>query len=112
MMARLRQLPLFALLYQAGSPGLGGVALQAVHACTADIVSLDYAPLPQEVQPGDTLYLNDGLVALRVDEVVDGTDIVTQVRPGGPLTSRKGINAPRVQLSTHVPTDKDQRDIQ
>lgn len=79
---------------------------------TADIVSLDYAALPQEVQPGDTLYLNDGLVALRVDEVVDGTDIVTQVLHGGPLTSRKGINAPRVQLSTHVPTDKDQRDIQ
>ena len=79
---------------------------------TADIVSLDYAALPQEVQPGDALYLNDGLVALRVDEVVDGTDIVTQVLHGGPLTSRKGINAPRVQLSTHVPTEKDQRDIQ
>ena len=79
---------------------------------TADIVSLDYAALPQEVQPGDALYLNDGLVALRVDEVVDGTDIVTQVLHGGPLTSRKGINAPRVQLSTHVPTDKDRRDIE
>jgi pyruvate kinase len=79
---------------------------------TADIVSLDYPALPQEVQPGDALYLNDGLIALRVDEVVDGTDIVTQVLHGGPLTSRKGINAPRVQLSTHVPTDKDQRDIQ
>ena len=79
---------------------------------TVDIVSLDYAALPQEVQPGDALYLNDGLVALRVDEVVDGTDIVTQVLHGGPLTSRKGINAPRVQLSTHVPTEKDQRDIQ
>jgi hypothetical protein len=38
MMARLRQLPLFALLFLAGSPGLGGVALQAIHACTADMV--------------------------------------------------------------------------
>ncbi|HEU4829273.1 MAG TPA: hypothetical protein VFT04_08760 [Gemmatimonadales bacterium] len=37
MMARLRQLPLVALLFVAGSPGLGGVALQAIHACTAEL---------------------------------------------------------------------------
>ncbi|ETX01638.1 MAG: hypothetical protein ETSY1_06655 [Candidatus Entotheonella factor] len=78
----------------------------------ASIVSLDYPTLPQEVKPGHDLYLNDGLVALRVEEVIDGTDIVTRVLHGGPLTSRKGINAPRVQLSATVPTDKDRRDIE
>lgn len=31
---------------------------------------------------------------------------------GGPLTSRKGINAPRVQLSASVPTPEDRRDIE
>ncbi len=36
-MSRLRQLPLLALLLLAGSPGLGGVALQAIHSCTADL---------------------------------------------------------------------------
>jgi len=76
------------------------------------IVSLDYPSLPKEVQPGHALYLNDGLVALQVEEVVEGTDIVTRVLHGGPLTSRKGINAPRVQLSATVPTDKDRRDIE
>lgn len=79
---------------------------------TATIVSLDYPPLPQEVKPGDKLYLNDGLLALEVEEVHDGTDIVTRVLIGGPLTSRKGINAPRIQLSAEVPTDKDTHDIQ
>lgn len=78
----------------------------------ASIVSLDYATLPQEVNPGDTLYLNDGLIALQVEEVVDGTDIVTRVLTGGPLSSRKGINAPRTPLSAQVPTAKDQRDIE
>jgi hypothetical protein len=39
MIARLRQLPLLALLFLAGSPGVGGVALQAVHACTADLAA-------------------------------------------------------------------------
>lgn len=78
----------------------------------ASIVSLDYPSLPQEVKPGHALYLNDGLVALQVEEVVDGTDIVTRVLHGGPLTSRKGINAPRVQLSASVPTAKDRHDIE
>jgi pyruvate kinase len=79
---------------------------------TAQIVSVDYPRLPLEVRPGDTLYLNDGLINLQVIEVQDRSDIVCQVLSGGPLSSRKGINAPRVQLSTRVPTAKDRQDIQ
>lgn len=44
MMSRLRQLPLLALLFLAGSPGLGGVALQAIHACKADLRASVAAP--------------------------------------------------------------------
>ena len=79
---------------------------------TSEIVSVDYTPLPSEVTAGDTLYLNDGLINLYVHEIVDGTDIICEVQNGGPLSSRKGINAPQVQLSARVPTEKDRRDIQ
>lgn len=78
---------------------------------TAHIVSLDYAALPCEVEPGDTLYLNDGLIELQVQEIRDGTDIVCQVITGGQLSSRKGINVPRGQLSARVPTARDEHDI-
>lgn len=44
MMSRLRQLPLLALLFLAGSPGLGGVALQAVHACKAELGAAAASP--------------------------------------------------------------------
>ena len=37
MMSRLRQLPLLALLFVAGSPGFGGVALQEIPACKAEL---------------------------------------------------------------------------
>ncbi len=79
---------------------------------TAQAVSVDYPALPQEVKPEDHLYLNDGLIALEVVEVRDGTDIVCEVLHGGPLSSRKGINAPRVRLSARVPTAKDLQDLQ
>jgi pyruvate kinase len=79
---------------------------------TTEIVSLDYPALPQEVEAGDTLYLNDGLIELQVCEVRDGTDIVCCVVTGGPLSSRKGLHAPRTSLSLRIPTPKDQQDIQ
>lgn len=78
---------------------------------TSKRVSVDYHPLPREVTAGDTLYLNDGLISLYVVEIVDETDIVCEVQNGGPLSSRKGINAPQVKLSMRVPTEKDRRDI-
>ena len=79
---------------------------------SADIVSLDYTALPHEVRPGDRLYLNDGLIALEVLKVRDGTDIICRVLSGGPLSSRKGINAPCTNLSAQIPTEKDRQDIQ
>ena len=79
---------------------------------SGDIVSLDYPDLPRDVAAGDTLYLDDGLIELRVVEVRDDTDIVCQVLTGGRLSSRKGIHAPRAILGMQVPTAKDRQDIE
>ena len=76
------------------------------------IVSLDYPDLPRDVAADDTLYLDDGLIELRVLEVRDDTDIVCQVQTGGRLSSRKGIHAPRAILGMQVPTAKDRQDIE
>ena len=62
-MSRLRQLPLLALLFLAGSPGLGGVALQAIHACTAGMGG------PVAAQSGDA-----GHHGTHHDEAPDGED--------------------------------------
>lgn len=74
-------------------------------------VTINHKLLPQEVSPGNTLYINDGLVGLRVDKVVDNTDIYTTCFAGGPISSRKGINAPDVNLSISFPTKKDIEDV-
>ena len=77
-----------------------------------NIVSLDYPDLPRDVSAGDTLYLDDGLIELRVVEVRDDTDIMCVVQTGGRLSSRKGIHAPRAILGMQVPTAKDRQDIE
>lgn len=69
-------------------------------------VSMSFEPLPRVVRPGDRLFLNDGLVQLLVKEVV-GNDVQCVVVVGGPISSRKGLNLPRIALGIHAFTERD-----
>ncbi len=70
-------------------------------------VSVDYKDLPRDASPGQHLSLADGSIQLRIKEIVDETDIVCEVLHGGPLLSRKGLNAPDVPLNLFFPTEND-----
>ena len=82
---------------------------------TRDIVGDDtidmitYAGLPADVANGNTILIDDGLIELRVEEVVDGTDIVCTVINGGELGSKKGVNVPNVSIKLPGITDKDKQ---
>jgi pyruvate kinase len=69
-------------------------------------VSVTFAGLPQVVKPGDTLYLNDGLIRVDVDEV-RGNDVRCRVIVGGELRSRKGLNLPGIDLGISAFTEYD-----
>lgn len=73
-------------------------------------VGLDYPELVQDVRPGDTLLLNDGLITMRVDEVGE-SHIDCTVLEGGVLSDRKGINRMGGGLSAPALTQKDKADI-
>lgn len=73
-------------------------------------VSTTYKNLPQDVNPGDALLLDDGLLRLRVREVTE-TDVVTEVEIGGTLKNSKGINLPGVAISAPSMTERDKRDL-
>lgn len=77
----------------------------------ASRVSVTLATLPQDVSPGDSIFVNDGLIRLEVIGV-SNTDIRCRIATGGLLTSMKGINVPGVRLSTSAVTDKDLRHLE
>ena len=77
----------------------------------AQQVGLDYKELVNDVAPGDTLLLNDGLMSMRVEAVSPKT-IVCTVLEGGILSDRKGINRQGGGLSAPALTEKDIADIQ
>ncbi len=77
-------------------------------------IQTDYAGLPNDVQPGQSLYLKDGLIELEVDTVdTSGPDphVDAVVRAGGTLTSRAGMNVPGARLDLPALTDKDRADL-
>jgi len=77
---------------------------------TRSAVGVSYKSLPRDVVPGDTLLLNDGLIALEVTGV-EGTQVSTRVTLGGELGNNKGLNKQGGGLSAGALTDKDRQDI-
>lgn len=73
-------------------------------------VFVPYSRLTKDVQPGDTLLLSDGDVAL---EVLGATeeDVLCRVITGGTLASRKGVHLPARSITAAVFTDKDRDDL-
>ncbi len=70
-------------------------------------MSVTLANLPEVVAPGDTIFLNDGIVQLEVVSIA-GQDVATRVVAGGELRSRKGLNLPGVQLGGGAFTPRDE----
>lgn len=82
----------------------------AVEAGNQNEVGIDYKELPNDVEPGDALLLDDGRVVLTVESIV-GTRIHTTVKVAGPLSNNKGINRQGGGLTAPALTDKDRQDI-
>ena len=74
------------------------------------LVSVTYPQLHEELQPGQEILIDDGLVAIRVERI-EGTNIVCTVENGGTLSANKSINIPGVHIQLPALTEKDIDDI-
>lgn len=73
-------------------------------------VSVNYKDLPAEMQKGDRILLNNGLVIFEVDEVED-TEIRCRVLTGGELSNRKSMSFPGKVLKQAYLSEYDKRDL-
>jgi pyruvate kinase len=73
-------------------------------------IPLDYPYLAQEVKSGAQILLDDGLLELEVLEV-NQKMVICEVKEGGILKSRKGVNLPSLSLNLPSMTDKDKADL-
>ena len=77
---------------------------------TAREVSTTFKELPQLVETGARILLDDGAIELQV-ESISGADVTTKIINGGWLSERKGINLPNTKLPIPSLTEKDRRDL-
>ena len=73
-------------------------------------VGTTYPGLADDLDPGDTVLVDDGKIRLRV-LAIEGHDIRLQVLIGGPVSANKGINLPDTAVSAASLTDKDKDDL-
>lgn len=72
-------------------------------------IPVDYDSIAEDVKRGSNVYINDGLIHLRVTNVLE--NVTCEVIAGGIVESRKGINLPGL-LRIKVPTPEDKVRIQ
>ncbi len=73
-------------------------------------VGVSYPDLAKDVQVGDKILVDDGLLELEVQKI-DGADVVCQVIVGGELKDRKGVNIPGRTLNLPALSAQDEADI-
>ena len=73
-------------------------------------VSTTYDQMPNDVNPGDSIFMADGVLELKVLETNE-TDVHCEIIHGGFLGEHKGINLPGVDVSAPALTPKDIEDL-
>lgn len=73
-------------------------------------VSISYKHLPQQLNIGDTILIDDGRIHLQVDSLTDA-DITCKVISGGEISNKKGVNIPNVHLDIPYLSEVDQQDL-
>jgi pyruvate kinase len=73
-----------------------------------NIIYVDYKNIVKVLEPGDIIYVDDGLMSLKVSSKND-TSLITVVQNGGMLGSRKGVNLPGKVVDLPALSDKDKK---
>lgn len=75
-----------------------------------EIIPIQYEYLADDLKPGDTILLDDGLIELKV-VAIETRKVKCEVVDGGILRSHKGVNLPGVDVRIPSLTEKDIEDL-
>jgi pyruvate kinase len=73
---------------------------------TPECVQIKYPHMMEDLDVGDKIFINDGIVKLRV-EAKKARSLACVVEAGGQISDHKGCNIPKGKLSLNIITEKD-----
>src|SRR5437870_636437 len=77
---------------------------------TAERASITHPEFLKDLRPGDQLWMDDGMIQLRVEAVLPD-EVRCRVVAGGRISDHKGLSLPHVSLPMSCLTDKDRADL-
>ncbi|RDL33585.1 Pyruvate kinase [Venustampulla echinocandica] len=81
-------------------------------ACDATNMYVDYKNITKVIEKGRIIYVDDGVLAFEVLEVVDDKTIRARARNNGKISSKKGVNLPNTDVDLPALSEKDKADLQ
>ena len=78
---------------------------------TSEKIYVSYPNLAKDVKPGERIFLDDGKMEVKVEEIVSDTEVKITVTLGGTLLPKKGVNLPDSALTMPSLTEKDLADL-
>lgn len=78
---------------------------------TPECVQIKYPHMMEDLDVGDKIFINDGIVKLRV-EAKKARSLACVVEAGGQISDHKGCNIPKGKLSLNIITEKDKKDLE
>jgi pyruvate kinase len=76
----------------------------------SNISSITFGDVIKDVKVGESVFINDGLIKLRIKDLLPH-QIITEVVEGGEISDHKGLNFPQTRISAAAFTDKDKQDL-
>lgn len=83
---------------------------QYKESCDDKVMYIDYKNLPQVIKVGKRVYVDDGILSLKVTEVLSDSVRVVALN-SGTLSSRKGVNLPGTPVDLPALSEKDREDL-
>jgi pyruvate kinase len=84
---------------------------QYATSCDTKNMYVDYKNITKVIQPGRIIYVDDGVLAFDVLEIVDDKTVKVQCRNNGCISSRKGVNLPNTDVDLPALSEKDKNDL-
>ncbi|MDP9040370.1 MAG: pyruvate kinase, partial [Bacteroidota bacterium] len=78
---------------------------------TKERIYVSYPNLHDDVKVGNIIMIDDGKLEVKVISIEKNHDVKVQVKLGGILSSKKGINLPDTKISLPAITEKDEVDL-
>jgi pyruvate kinase len=76
-----------------------------------DRIYVSYPNLHDDVKIGNIIMIDDGKLEVKVISIEKNHDVKVQVKLGGLLSSKKGVNLPDTKISLPAITEKDEVDL-